>query len=262
MGFSWLDAWYIAKLGQEELTAIDICFPIITFTSSVIYGGLGTGVKCCCSSIPAKNKNKTAWGIRYAIILAVAISLFITLTIVFWKTILNHQLPNQPIITDMAYTYCLWYYVPYSLMGIGAVLASSMRGTGNAVRPMIYSLIAGMIINGILTPLFSYESTNQWYSPFFLDMGMKGAALATVFAYVTMAIFLLKDYFCENQGLKRHTKAIASEQAQKIHKRILSASFIAALVPACTNFVIGFSQSMLSKRGQFVLDAIFIVQKI
>ncbi len=254
--FSWLDAWYIAKLGDAELTAIDISFPLITFSSSVIYGGLGTGVSAAIAAYSSSDKHAhTATGLRLGMWLAFFISVLITLVVIFaGRPILAQQLIDHPEIIELSYTYCFWYFLPFPIMGVGAVIASAMRGTGNAVRPMVYSLFS-MILNAVLTPLFCYESSGAWYSSLFLDMGIKGAALSTVAAYSLMTLLLVLDFFHERQGLKKCTSKIQNDEKQQIFKRIISTSCIAALVPACTNFTIGISQAILANLSPATLDA-------
>ncbi|WDE98383.1 MATE family efflux transporter [Lentisphaera profundi] len=254
--FSWLDAWYIAKLGETELTAIDIAFPLITFSSSIIYGGLGTGVSAAIAAYSSAKKDlHTAAGLRYGMIIALITSALISLAIIFFgEALLQRQLSGKPEVILLANQYCFWYYLFFPLMGIGAVLASAMRGTGNAVRPMIYSLIA-MFVNAVLTPLLSYESSGHWYSELFLDMGIKGAALSTVASYSLMTLLLAFDFIHERQGLKKNTQTLPVTEQQKVLKRILYTSSIAALVPACTNFTIGISQALLASRGPEILDA-------
>jgi putative MATE family efflux protein len=254
--FSWLDAWYIAKLGDAELTAIDISFPLITFASSIIYGGLGTGVSAAIAAYSSSDKHAhTATGLRFGIYLSLIISAIISLVVIIsGRQLLEQQLLNHPEIIELSYTYCFWYFLPFPIMGAGAVLASAMRGTGNAVRPMIYSLFS-MILNAALTPLFCYSSEGSWYSSLFLDLGIKGAALSTVVAYSLMTLLLALDFFHERQGLKKCTSLIDAVEKQKILKRIVSTSFIAALVPACTNFTIGISQAILANLSPATLDA-------
>ncbi|MDD7987096.1 MATE family efflux transporter [Lentisphaera marina] len=254
--FSWLDAWYIAKLGDAELTAIDISFPLITFSSSIIYGGLGTGVSAAIAAYSSSDKHShTATGLKFGIWLSIVISAIISLLVIIGgRQLLEQQLMNHPEIIELSYTYCFWYFLPFPIMGVGAVLASAMRGTGNAVRPMIYSLFS-MILNALLTPLFCYSSSGAWYSSLFLDLGIKGAALSTVVAYSLMTLLLALDFFHERQGLKKCTSSIDPLEKKLIFKRIISTSFIAALVPACTNFTIGISQSILANLSPATLDA-------
>ena len=112
-----------------------------------------------------------------------------------------------------------------------------------------------MVLNAVLTPLFCYDSSGAWYSAFFLDMGIKGAALSTVVAYSLMTLLLVLDFFHERQGLKKCTSKIQNDEKRKIFKRIILTSFIAALVPACTNFTIGISQAILANLSPATLDA-------
>ena len=161
---------------------------------------------------------------------------------------------NDPVILELSYTYCFWYFLLFPVMAIGSTISAAMRGTGNAARPMVFSIIA-MITDAILTPLFTYSVEASWYSSLFLGLGIKGAALSTNVSYIVLTLLLLWDVRREKQGLDFSTPTNAHPDKQKILKRILSTSLIAALVPMITNLIIGFSQSLLARRGTAILDA-------
>ena len=255
ISFNWLDAWYISRLGEAELTAIDIAFPLITFSSSIIFGGVGTGVSAAIAAYhSSKNKNSTALALRYGLGLAVSIALIITLAVTFGGRQLLAFQNNDSHILDLSYTYCFWYFLLLPVMAVGATISAAMRGTGNAARPMIFSIIA-MITDAVLTPLFTYSMPDAWYSPFFLGLGIKGAALSTNVSYIVLTVLLLIDVRRESHGLDFSTPTSGHPDKQKILRRILNTSLIAALVPMITNLVIGFSQSLLAQRGTAVLDA-------
>ena len=255
ISFNWLDAWYISRLGEAELTAIDIAFPLITFSSSIIFGGVGTGVSAAIAAYHAsKDKASKVLALRYGLGLALLIAFIITLVITFGGRQLLAMQNDDPAILELSYTYCFWYFLLFPVMAIGSTISAAMRGTGNAARPMVFSIIA-MITDAILTPLFTYSVEASWYSGLFLGLGIKGAALSTNVSYIVLTLLLLWDVRREKQGLDFSTPTNAHPDKQKILKRILSTSLIAALVPMITNLIIGFSQSLLARRGTAILDA-------
>ena len=42
--FSYLDLWFIARLGPDALHAMDVLFPYVSLSNALVYAGLGTGV--------------------------------------------------------------------------------------------------------------------------------------------------------------------------------------------------------------------------
>ena len=159
VAFSYLDAWYISRLGSDALNAIDISFPLINLCSAVLYGGLGTGVSAAVARKYAlKDHQRSETCLKTGLIFAVPLSLFFTLGIIFGKSFLFSEAKNATS-RAMAYDYCFWYFLFISLMAVGAVTSSAMRGAGYAKRPAIYSLIC-MALNAILTPLFVFPKLN------------------------------------------------------------------------------------------------------
>ena len=107
-----------------------------------------------------EQNNKTAWGPDMKLKLLAA-GLFASLISLVILILENKYLNNSYLISPSLFLllmniafgilYCL------SLWVLSCIGLSAMRGTGNVVRPMIYSLL-GMVINAILTPFLAYSS--------------------------------------------------------------------------------------------------------
>lgn len=250
VGFSYLDAWYISRLGQEALSAIDISFPLVNLCSAVLYGGLGTGVSAAVARRQAKNDQAGCQSsLKMGFLLAIPLALFFTLGITFGKDVIFSVADNDAI-KEMAYEYCFWYFLPVIIMAWGAVTSSAMRGAGYAKKPAIYSLVC-MAINAVLTPLFSFD--------YGLDMGIKGAAISTVIAYVIFSGFLLKDLVKGSQGFSLFDFKMKIDRG--ILKAIFTASAIAALLPMMTNIVIFIILKFMKGYSVDIQDAFSLAKR-
>lgn len=250
VGFSYLDAWYISRLGQDALSAIDISFPLVNVCSAILYGGLGTGVSAAVARRQAKNDSAGCQSsLKMGFLLAIPLALFFTLGIILGKDVIFSVADSEEI-KELAYEYCFWYFLPIIIMACGAVTSSAMRGAGYAKKPAIYSLVC-MAINAVLTPLFCFD--------YGLDMGIKGAAISTVVAYTVFSIFLLKDLMKGSQGFKFFDFKLKIDRA--ILKSIFTASSIAALLPMMTNIVIYIILKFMKHRSVDIQDAFSLAKR-
>ena len=260
VGFSYLDAWYISRLGENALSAIDISFPLVSLCSAVFYGGLGTGVSAAVARRQAKNDPKGCQSsLKMGFLLAIPLSLVFTLGIILGKDQIFSVSDNEAI-KEMAYEYCFWYFLPVIIMAWGAVTSSAMRGAGYAKKPAIYSLIC-MGINSILTPLFSFDTLNLGFTELDIGfgMGIKGAALSTVISYITFSAFLFKDLFKGNQGFRFFDFKLVIDR--KILKAIFTASTIAALLPMMTNVIIFIVLKFMKSHSIEIQDAFSLAKR-
>ena len=250
VGFSYLDAWYISRLGQEALSAIDISFPLVNLCSAVLYGGLGTGVSAAVARKQSKgHEDASQSSLKMGFLLAIPLALFFTFGIILGKDIV-FSVADSDVVRELAYEYCFWYFLPVIIMAWGAVTSSAMRGAGYAKKPAIYSLIC-MGINAVLTPLFAFD--------YGLDMGIKGAAISTVVAYVIFSLLLLKDLINGSQGFKFFDFSLKIDKG--ILKAIFVASSIAALLPMMTNIVIYIILKFMKYRSIDIQDAFSLAKR-
>ena len=260
VAFSYLDAWYISRLGSDALNAMDVSFPLINLCSAVLYGGLGTGVSVAVArKYAVKDHERSETCLKTGIVLALPLSLIFTLGVIFGKGLLFGEAKNLTS-RNMAYDYCYWYFMFIFIMAIGAVASSSMRGAGYARKPAIYSLIC-MVLNAILTPIFAFDSLNLGYiqMEFGLNLGIKGAAVSTVIVYTIFTLLLIKDLFAGSQGFKLTSFKWTPDK--EILRNIFKASSIAALLPLVTNLVIILLLKVMSLKSDVLVDAFSLAKR-
>lgn len=260
IGFSYLDAWYISRLGHDALSAIDISFPLVNLCSAILYGGLGTGVSAAVARKHGKDdQSGSLLCLKMGFLLAIPLALFFTFSIILGKDFI-FSVADTPAIKELAYEYCFWYFLPIIIMAWGAVTSSAMRGAGYAKKPAVYSLIC-MGINAVLTPLFSFDSLNLGFTDINIgfNMGMKGAAISTAITYTIFSLFLMKDLVNGSQGFKFFDFTLKIDKS--ILKAIFYASSIAALLPMMTNIVIYIILKCMSHRSLELMDAFSLAKR-
>ncbi|UCD07985.1 MAG: MATE family efflux transporter [Dehalococcoidales bacterium] len=170
-----IDTFWVAKLGHEPIAALTVILPYSIIIMAV---GVGTGVGV--SSLVSRRFGEG----EIEVTNRVAGQVF-PLTIVFGGVFLvaavffADQILKICGATPDIMEYGRQYLTVIGFGGIfvffGMVSSELLRGSGDAVRPMIFMVTAG-VINMILDPFLIF---GWWIFP---EMGVSGAALATVIA--------------------------------------------------------------------------------
>lgn len=200
MIFNVADTYFVSKLGVEELAAISFTFPVIMIINSFI---LGVGIAAMSLfSKAAGNQDKeeekllATSSLLLGFIISISLSLIGYLTIQPLFTLLGASSELMPhIINYMQIWYIGVIFITVPMIGDGI-----LRGLGDTFTPSVVMLTVG-VINIILDPMLIFGM-----GPF-PALGIKGAALATVFArmiagVVSILIQTLREDLIILEGLK------------------------------------------------------------
>lgn len=181
MLFGLVDTFFIGLLGTHELAAISFTFPV-SFIVMNLMMGLGIGTSVVLSRLLGAGKHHEATRVTSdGLLLALLITCFITgiglATITPLFTLLGADQHTLPHIHD----YMQLWYIGAVFLVIPMVGNSAIRATGDTRTPSLIMILAG-ILNGILDPLLIFG-----IGPF-PEMGMQGAALASVLAWMVSFI--------------------------------------------------------------------------
>ena len=170
-----VDTYWVSGLGHEAIAALTIVFPYqILFVAIGI--GTGIGVSALVSRRFGENNieatNHVAGQIFF---LSILWGLIFMITAVFFSKNILTAFGATPDIMDYSTQYMVItaYGAPQIIFAL--VVSSLIRGSGDAVKPMVI-MIAASVLNIILDPLMILG-----IGPF-PEMGIRGAALATVIA--------------------------------------------------------------------------------
>ena len=177
---------HIAADGEIALASIGICAPIltaITAFSSLI--GIG-GASVMSISMGQKDNKNARLAMNNAFILLLCLSAITTIFLLIFAKTLLYALGCS----DTMYPYANGYLTIY-VMGTVAVLCGTgmnqfILAFGNAKRGM-FAIMVGAIVNTILDPILIYA----------FDMGIQGAAVATVIAQFCVLLYVLFFLFSD-----------------------------------------------------------------
>lgn len=228
-----VDAAFVGRLGSKAFAALSVAFP-----AQMIFGAIAIGTGIGAASLIARSLGAgEPEGAQIAVGQVVTLSLCLGALLT-----LAGRLYLEPMLVLFGATpeilpYCVEYM---SVITDGAVLlftsfmlAHTIRAEGNAIFPMTV-LIASAVTNIVLDPIFIFA----------LNMGIRGAAIATLLAKVVNVVFYLWYYLGGKSALKiywrhlrPHGKTILEIYKVGLPTILIQASFNSSLIIA--NKVLG-----------------------
>jgi len=190
--YNLVDAFWVSLLGANELAAVGFVFPFFILIMA-LGAGIGVGATSAIARrIGAQDKKGADNVADHSIILSVIIAVIITIPLYLLAPYIFHALGAGDIVSPLATGYGQIIFLGIFFMLFNNLGTSILRGEGDMKRAM-YVLVISSIINIILDPIFIL--------PQFLDMGVSGAAIATVislfFSCIPLYLWLIikKDSF-------------------------------------------------------------------
>lgn len=183
-----VDTFWVAKLGYEAIAALSIVFPYQILVYA-IGTGTGIGIGALVSRRFGENNIEATNHVAGQIFFLSVFwgLLFMLVTLLFSESIL-YAIGATPDIMDFSTQYLVIIAYGAPSMIFVLVVGSLIRGSGDAMKPMVI-LVTACIINIILDPLMILG-----IGPF-PEMGVRGAALATVIAQSCGAFLGLYYFF-------------------------------------------------------------------
>lgn len=221
-------------IGYLGTGATNIIFPItIVFAAFALMFGDGSSAYMSLM-LGANNKDDAAKGVANGIILSIISSLlFTTAVLIFFPQLLNLfgcTSEFEPFAKD--YGYIIAIGLPF--MTICATLNSIIRADGSPKFAMA-SMLIGSILNVILDPIFIFA----------FDLGVKGAAIATVISQIVSFILnVIRLRKLKNIKLKKNFKfnfVVAAKVTM-----LGASSFITQIFAA---IIMGMQNNLLKKYG-------------
>ena len=246
--YSIVDRSYVGHMetgGDIALASIGICAPVLTaitaFSSLV---GIG-GASVMSISIGRKDDRSARLAINNAKILLFRIAVIITILSVIFAKPLLYALGCS----DAMYPYASGYFKIY-VTGTAAVLCGTgmnqfILAFGKAKRGMT-AIMIGAIVNTILDPIFIY----------ILDMGINGAAIATVIAQFCVLFYVLSFLFSDKSPIQLQLRF--SPLDSRIVRRIFTIGSLPFLIMVFDNLLIVSLNFILRKYGGELLGDQYI----
>ncbi len=172
-----VDMFFVGQVSSDALTALAFNLPLVFFGLGLVFG-IGSGVTAVIAQyIGAQAKSNADNTASHAILLGLALGIFFTfLGLSKGKTILTFLgIPSS--ILPLAWDYFSVIAIAYTFLVLSVFFRSILSGQGDMKTSMIIQG-SGTMLNIVLDPIFI----------FYLELGVKGAAIATAVCQISVAI--------------------------------------------------------------------------
>lgn len=241
---------HIPEIGSASLTGVGVCFPIIMIISAFAYL-VGMGGAPRASIYMGKQDNETAQKI-----MGNCFSALIIVAVVLTGVVLIFQEPLLYLFgaSKNTISYALDYMGIYA---IGTIFVQMTLGMNAFISAQGFSkismltVIIGAITNIILDPIFIFG----------LNMGVKGAALATILSQAISAIWVVQFLSSKNSILR------LKKEYFKIDFKILLPCLALGVAPFAMQatesiLVLCFNSSLLKYGGDIAVGAMTILSSV
>jgi putative MATE family efflux protein len=245
-----VDSVFVGQISEDAFTAVSMTFPVQTLMTAFTVG-IGVGMSQLLSkSLGGKDYNRVGRAAAQGILLLLAACVvFIALGLLFSGTFFALQNVNSSIAAQGRQ---YMFIVTVFSLGLFAQFAFErmLMASGRTVFPMM-SQITGAALNLILDPLLIFGLLG------FPALGVRGAAIATVFSQWTAAVLALVFHVRVNREIKIRRGYFKPQGG--IMKRILTVGSSAvvkqgsgAVTLVCVNnILLGFTSSATAVYGAF-----------
>ena len=185
-----VDTAFIGRLGSESIAALTFAFPLF-FIFIALNSGVGSGINSLVSRFLGANKRKDAENAAiHGLFISIGLAIIIfVLGMIFLKPIfLLFGAKNNVMELSIQYMSIILYGVFFMFPSF--VFNSLFSAQGDTKTPMKVQ-ISALILNIILDPIFIYG----------LDYGVRGAAIATIIAFLFSLILFI--YYLEKKSYLR-----------------------------------------------------------
>lgn len=254
--YNLVDSMFVAKINEQALAAVSLSFPITTLMNALSVW-IGVGVNVLIAGYLGQNNRKKAdsaatLGLLLPVLVGVTVNIAALLVI---KPYYAAFTQNSEI-----YEYGLSYMKVCAYMQIPNMvhiaIQKMLQATGNMLAPMWFQ-IAGVLFNFIFDPLLIFG-----IGPF-PEMGIAGAALATVLGYTLSMVIALIQLFFTKQKVKPLFKEYHFEP--QMLKMLISYGLPSFIMNALGSFMVNFVNIFLVRYSDTAVaffGAYFKVQQL
>lgn len=179
-----VDTFMIGQLGEFELASVGIANQFFFFYCLILFGINAGGAMFISQYWGKKDINSIRKTMSISLFYTIICSIiFMILALRKSSAIISVFNPNTEIVS-LGSSYLKIVALSYIFTGITISYAFASRSIENTVLPMVSNII-GLIINIILNYLLIFGNLG------FPELGVKGAAIATVIARMTECLFIL-----------------------------------------------------------------------
>lgn len=235
-----IDSIFVARLGQNALTAVSLVYPLQNLSLAVAVG-LGVGLNACVArSLGEKNQKKAQEAVSHGFLLAALHGVLFIFVGVFLSRPFLAMFTSDKEILDMAVTYSTIVISLTFASHFHIAIEKIFQSTGNMLVPMLLQGI-GALANIILDPIFIFGLMG------FPKMGVAGAAIATILGQMLACLLAFLLMQTQKEGLKFHLRKFPLRR--KMISNIYQVAFPSAVMTAMPSLLVSILNGILSQMA-------------
>lgn len=240
----------IPEIGPVAIAGVGVVFPIMIISLAFcLLIGLG-GATNISISLGRKQKELAEKFLGNATSLSIIFGIILTFVIISTMDLYIGKLGTSPTTEPFARDYLTIVALGFPFLMVGYTTNAAVRSDGNPKISMI-TLLLGAITNIILDPIFIFG----------LNLGVKGAALATIISQIVSAIWTVGYFTSKFSGIKLHFKNLLLEWNNVKEIFIIGAGpFVLQLGSSAVNFIL--NSSLMTYGGDIAVGAMTIVNAV
>lgn len=197
------DTFFVGQTGNSnQVAAVSVSMPLF-----LLFIGVGNlfGVGGCAfisRSLGEGNKDRVKTISSFCIYGSIAVGVILGVLFFTLKKPLLYMVGASDNTIGYAQDYLQWVAIGAPFVVTAITVCNLVRGEGAAKTSMIGSVL-GQVINIVLDPIFILDKGDKLFGitlPFGLDMGVAGAAIATVLGNIFSVVFFLV-YFLKGKSI-------------------------------------------------------------
>ncbi len=256
-----VDSAFVAKISEQALTALSIAFPIQLIIVS-IFVGLGVGINSFMSrNLGAGNKDAAINTAEHGFAIGIGLWVILAICSAFVPKMFSKLFTDDPVVIK----YAVQYTRIIMLFSFGSIISevcmNILRSSGDMLSSMKIQLL-GAITNIVLDPILIFGLL------FFPELGVQGAAIATVIGQICAMLYALKLVLRNKSGLQLNLKKFhySSSITGEIFKVGIPAMFMQMLgsimVSGINLILAGFSGTAVAVFGAYYKLQSFIYMPV
>lgn len=256
------DTFFVGQTGDKnQVAAVSVAMPVFLFFLAI--GNL-FGVGGCAyisRSLGEGKKEKIKSISSFCVYTGIVVAVILSVLFIAFRRPLLFLVGASEYTIDYACDYLFWISLGGVFSVTSIVACNLVRGEGAAKESMI-GMVIGQIFNIILDPIFILAPGNKLFGitlPFGFDMGVKGAAIATVIGNIASVVYFVL-YFMRGKSILSITPGRYSVK-DGICKGVVSVGLPASLnnlLMSLSNIVVNI---FLAKYGDDAVAAMGVAMK-
>jgi putative MATE family efflux protein len=182
------DSYFVGKIDTSSVASIGIVFSVMTFLQAIgFFIGQGSGIMIS-TSLGEKDRNAAEIYANTAVFTSLLLGVILAVTGLFLATPIARSIGSTPTTLKNAADYLRIILLGSPFILASFVINNHLRYQGSAVYSMT-GIISGSLLNIALDPLFIFK----------LNLGVKGAAIATVISqFISFVLLIFGTAHSEN----------------------------------------------------------------